>query len=124
MSFTTKVKSIVVIGCSLILLGGSTSDSLAAVLLSGLDFWQYEHLENEELRGGLSLQLNTRPLVIDPLQVGENNDPGILLKKIRLENSASTLMPVVQKREGIWISRGNNLALSGELGYVTDDFTI
>lgn len=92
------------------------------VLLSDIDFWTIEHLENQELRGGVAHQLNTRPLLTNTLD--NQDDFGFIFKSLQLEISSSTLLPIIQNREGIWISNGNNFLLTTELGFVSNSFSL
>ncbi|NQU64604.1 MAG: hypothetical protein HQ517_10030 [SAR324 cluster bacterium] len=98
--------------------------SFAAVHFSEIDFWTLEHLENRELRGGRVYQLNTRPVLQDSVENDDQTaDSGLKLYSMQAEYSFSSLLPVIQNREGAWISSGNNIRLTAELGFANDDFS-
>ncbi len=122
MSISDLKNRIVLISLLVVFIPGAAR---SATLLSGLDFWYFEHLENQELRGGKSVQLNTKPLPVDPWDGKEEvRESAIMLQQVRLETSYSSQMPVVQQREGVWISRGGNLQFSAEMGFINDFMTL
>ncbi|MGK5090823.1 capsule assembly Wzi family protein [Deltaproteobacteria bacterium TL4] len=97
--------------CFSFVLGGRALK--AEVLLSSLDFWYFEHLENQELRGGKSRQLSTRPIVLNPWKDQANaSSMEFQWDSYEFEYSYSSLMPVIQNREGNWISQGSNLLVT------------
>jgi hypothetical protein len=68
--------------CWLLLIGFISVQADAAIRLSGLDFWYFENLENESLRGGEFQPLNTRPLV---LRQELSTKKGAIVDRINLE---------------------------------------
>ncbi|MDH5561778.1 MAG: capsule assembly Wzi family protein, partial [Deltaproteobacteria bacterium] len=97
----------------------------AAYYYSDLDFWRYEHLENKELRGGKSVQLNTKPLLVNTSDDKRFIDEGsFYFGNIRTEFHYSSFMPLIEQQEGIWTTRGNNYQIQAELSILTDDFTL
>ncbi|MGK5094031.1 capsule assembly Wzi family protein [Deltaproteobacteria bacterium TL4] len=103
----------------------SLNVSRAEIIFSDLDFWYFEHLENKELQGGEGIQLNTKPLVIHRWKKNqETPTTEFFLESVELEYSQSSFMPIVQKREGIWITKGNNGLVSTDFGMISKYLSI
>jgi hypothetical protein len=105
----------------LLLIGLFSFDSQAAIRLSGLDFWYFEDLENQALRGGEYRQLNTRPLA---LRFDDPSQTGVVVERIRLEYGHSDGMGQIQNRQGTWLTGGDNLVVDAEFGYLGDHLTL
>jgi len=89
----------------------------AGIRLTNLDFWKYEHLENEAIRSGVNRQLSTRP------QIQEVGESQFFWEGLQLEFSSSSTIPNVEKREGNWITKGQNSLLSTSFGWIGDSMT-
>jgi len=107
---------------AMFILVSSIQTAGAQIVLSDLNFWKFEHTENEELRGGPAVQLNTRPLVEKIAE--KDNEPLFHLRKIGFEYTSSSNIPSNQQREGIWITKGDNYHFYSEMGLVDEDYTI
>lgn len=93
----------------------------AAVRFLPHDFWEYERIENDELRGGRAHQLNTRPLVIDDLLESGSR---FVFDRVSLEYANSDNMPQIEHRQGKWIGGGDNLLVGMDMGFLHEDFTL
>ncbi|MBF0353585.1 MAG: hypothetical protein HQM11_21340, partial [SAR324 cluster bacterium] len=118
MKFKIALLSILIHGCCYL-------SAYSAIEFTDLDFWQREHLENQELRissysRSLSYQLDIQPWASDPWE-NKSDTPWVegVLRQVETEYSASSQMPVVQNREGIWITKGSNLTASAKMGLVS-----
>ena len=95
--------------------------SLYATSLTPLEFWFYERLENEELRGGTVLQLNTKPFDFSVLSGHPaNSQSGFVLESMGGEYTFATQAPKIQQREGIWTGKGQNLVFRSRMGWVSE----
>ena len=98
---------------------------VSAASLTPMDFWFYEHLENQKLRQSSIqsyfqpvLQLNTRPFT--PHVSSSTAQEGWILEQASAEYGVSTEMPHVQARSGAWMSKGNNLILNARMGWTSE----
>ena len=94
--------------------------NLKAEQLTSWDPWSWRRIEQKELKGELpqGLQLNARPFAISGLE--KKKEAGLQNSKTLVEVSTSTSYPSLRSRRGAWITRGTNLKIQIESGWVSD----